>query len=124
MKPSEIVAIDAQTNGYGLSSQELAEQIVSMRDQGWRSVQDEDTLFLFKNKDDKGTVEFNMMVGDEKTAAKSCQKFFKMLKKAGAKQATSEYMNPAFAEVFKRLGPNYSPSFGKKEDELTMKVRL
>lgn len=124
MKPSEIVAIDAQTNGYGMSAQELSEQIMSMKDQGWKTVQDENTLFVFQSKDDKGTVEFNMMVGEEKTAAKSCQKFFKMLKKVGAKQVVSEYINPAFTQIFKRLGSNYSPSFGKKEDELTMKVRL
>jgi hypothetical protein len=124
MKPSEIVAIDAQTNGYGRTSQELTEQIMSMKDRGWRTVQDEDTLFVFQSKDNKGTVEFNMMVGNEQTASKSCQKFFKMLKKAGAKQLVCDYLNPAFTQIFKRLGSNYNPSFGKTENELTMKVRL
>lgn len=97
---------------------------MSMKDKGWRAVQDEDTLFLFQNKDNKGTIEFIMMVGNEQTAAKSCQKFFKMLKKAGAKQVVCDYLNTAFTQIFKRLGSNYSPSFAKTENELTMKVRL
>lgn len=124
MKPSEIVAIDAQTNRYGMDVKQMAELIMSMKDRGWRTVQDGDTLFLFESKDNKGTVDFIMMVGDEQTAPKSCQKFFKMLKKAGAKQVACDYLNPAFTQIFKRLGSNYSPSFGKSENELTMKVRL
>jgi len=124
MKPSEIVAIDAQTNGYGMNVKQLAGLIMSMKDKGWKTMQDGDTLFLFESKDNKGTVDFIMMVGDEQTTAKSCQKFFKMLKKVGAKQAVCEYLNPSFTQIFKRLGSNYSPSFGKTENELTMKVRL
>lgn len=124
MKPSEIVAIDAQTNGYGMNVKQLAGLIMAMKDKGWKTMQDGDTLFLFQNKDNKGTIEFIMMVGDEQTASKSCQKFFKMLKKAGAKQVVCEYLNPAFTQIFKRLGSNYIPSFGKTENELTMKVRL
>jgi len=124
MTPSEIIEIDAKNNGYGLTAQELEKMIIDMNSQGWRPLQDQDALFLFKPIDDKGTVEFNILVGKESTAKTSCLKFFKLLKRIGANKAVCEYKNPELTDVFKSLGSSYSPSFGKKNDELTMKVRL
>lgn len=124
MTPSEIVKKDSETNGYGFDAQELGEYIMSSINQGWKLTHDADTLFMFKPQNNRGDVEFIMMVGEEQTAPKSCQKFFDMMKKIGAKQLKTEYLNTDFTEIFQKLGSKYKTSFGKADDELTMKVRL
>lgn len=122
MKPSEIIAIDAQNNGYGLSAQELSKSVLARRDEGWQLTQDNDTLFTFHTTDNKGTVEFDMLTANPRTAAASCTKFFKLLKRAGAKNVFTTYRNPELTQVYKGV-KGYTPSFSKGE-ELTMKVRL
>ena len=122
MRPSKIIAIDSQQNGYGLSPEELSQLVLDRREEGWQLTQDKDTLFVSHPTDNKGTVEFDIMTADFSTAPTSCQVFFKMLKRAGAKQVFSTYVNPKLTEVFKDV-KGYSPKFTKGE-EITMKVRL
>ena len=124
MSPKEIVEFDAKNNGYGATAKELTQNIETAIKMGWGSVRSGDLLFVFKAIDKAGTIEFNMMAGSLEGAAKDCAKFLTMLKKAGGKTAYVEYKAAPFTEIFKSLGPEFKPVFGKKGNELTMKVRL
>jgi hypothetical protein len=122
MKPSEIIAVDADQNGYGVSPEELTAMVIERRNEGWQLTQDGDTLFCYITTDNRGTIEFDIMMGNPQTAPQSCEKFFNMLKKAGAKSAFSTYMNPQLQGIFKSV-KGYKPSFSRG-DEYVIKVRL
>lgn len=122
MKPSEIIAVDAAQNGYGMSAQELSKMVLDRRNQGWQLTQDADTLFVYIPTDDQGSIEFDIMTADPKTAPASCAKFFEMLKKAGAKSVFSTYLNPQLDGIFQAI-KGYKPSFSRGEEN-TMEVSL
>jgi hypothetical protein len=105
-----------------MSAEELSESVLDRKEQGWQFVQDADTLFVYIPVDSNGTIEFDAMLGNINTAPQSFAKFFKMLKKVGAKSVFSTYLNPQLTELIKSI-KGYKPSFSNG-DEIIMKVRL
>lgn len=122
MTPSQIIAADAQTNGYGLSAQDLMGLVLERRNEGWQLTRAKEALFSFHPVDNKGNIEFDVMAADPQDVPAACRVFFRMLKKAGAKSAFTTYLNPDLTDAFRRV-QGYKPSFARGE-EFTMKVRL
>jgi hypothetical protein len=101
MTPAEIIQYDTVKNGTGdVTAQQVMGQLNAAVKQGWKVMQQGDTLIIFKKT--KGTeAEFHTF-----NAARSAQlvenviKLFALLKKVGFTTAFTTYSNPKISSLF------------------------
>jgi hypothetical protein len=113
MSPKEIVAEDIKTNHKGTTIDKHISRIKNLLASGGQVVQQNKTLFLFVTTE-KQIVEFHTYNADPgPQLAENTRKFFRMLKKAGAKQVYTKYNNPKISDLFKLLEPEFKAQITK-----------
>lgn len=123
MKPREIIKADAAKNHPGIPFEDHVTRIEQLLMSGGQVVQQGNTLFLYTINDDR-SVEFHTYNADPaKTLVENTRKFFRMLKRAGAREVFTMYDSPRISELFKMLEPEFKARI-TKDGQYMAKVRL
>lgn len=113
MSPKEIVAADIQKNHQNKSMDWHIKRISDTIASGGQVVQQNKTLFLFKSTT-RGEVQFHTYNADPgPQLAENTRKFFRMLKKAGARQVYTVYDSPKISQLFGLLEPEFKAKITK-----------
>lgn len=123
MTPKEIIAADAAKNHPDIPLEDHVERVGRLLAAGGQIVQQGNTLFLYKPKDDR-QVEFHTYNADPaEKLVENTRKFFRLLKRVGAQEVFTMYANPRISELFKMLEPEFKARI-TKGDQYVAKVRL
>jgi hypothetical protein len=125
MTPDEILEIDAKRNHPpGTVAGHLRADINDELRQGGGIVQEGDVLIVYRSVE-PGVVEHHSFNADTPAnLVKANKALWRMLKKAGAKVARTQYQNPKISALFESAMPDFDISITEENGEFTAEVRL
>jgi len=125
MTPDEILEIDAKRNHPpGTVAGNLIAEINDELRLGGQIVQEGDVLIVFRGVG-PGVVEHHSFNADTpENLIKANKALWRMLKKAGAKVARTQYQNPKVSALFESVMPEFDVSITKENGQFVAEVRL
>lgn len=123
MKPSEIIAIDAQKNKGGISPKENMNSLIAMQLAGGQVLKEGDTLFGFIPHENLSVEIHSFNAAPLAAFIENIKKFLRMLRKIGVKEAWTEFDDPNMKPLFEMFAPEFKVTI-TKGDRYMAKVVL